>query len=62
MKDLRGGTYFGGPARSAATPAAPQVAPADVIAQAKAAIAAGAPREAVIQRLKEQYGITGPAL
>lgn len=58
MKDLRGGTYFGGPVR----PATPQAPPAEVIAQAKAAIAAGAPREAVIQRLKENYGITGPAL
>lgn len=64
---LRGGSYYkpgGGvqpavasaPATAAPpspTAARPQVAPQEAITQARAAIAAGAPREAVIQRLKE---------
>jgi hypothetical protein len=53
-------TGGGGPA-PAAGPGAPKIAPADALAQARAAIAQGKPRELVIQRL-QQLGISPEGL
>lgn len=56
-----GGPAPAGKQQAAPSPAAPKVAPAEALAQARAAIAQGKPRELVIQRL-QQLGISPEGL
>ncbi len=59
MKRAAGPSYS--PSQQIGAPAAPQAGGGDIVAQARAAIAAGAPRDKVLERLKAQ-GIPGDGL